>query len=748
MIIIRDVRPWTCSPDDSIVEALRRISANRSGVVFAVSDDGVLSGVLTDGDFRRSIINDPTLRVDGPVRSILNTEPARADADAGPEELELIFSRRILHVPLVDDRGRLVGVATTRAVGVELDGRLVDETSPALTIAEIGINHNGSLDRALELVDHAADAGADCAKFQLRDLESLYRNSGQALDANEDLGTQYTLDLLTRFSLTAEELFVAFDRCRERGLIPLCTPWDAKSVEVLEHYGLPGYKVASADLTNHDLLEVVASTGRPVVLSTGMSTEAELIEAVRVLQRRGVSYVLLHCNSTYPAPFRDVNLSYMARLREIGACPVGYSGHERGWHVPVAAVALGARVIEKHITTDRGMEGNDHKVSLLPEEFAQMVVEIRQIEEASGSTAPRTLTQGELMNRVTLAKSLVASRDLPAGHVVTGADLSVKSPGRGIQPNRRTELIGRPVRRSMIAGDFFFDSDLDDDRVEPRPYHFRRPWGLPVRYHDLDKIVARSAPDFVEFHLSYQDLEVDFRDFVTESPDMGFAVHSPDLFRGDHILNLAADDEEYRKRSLHELQRVVDLTREMKPYYPSTECPIVIVSMGGFSSAAPLPIEDRPGLYRRVIDCLADLDDDGVRVVAQTLPPFPWYLGGQLHCNLFVDPDDTVGFSIDSGYPLCFDVSHSKLAANHLGRSFKEFVDIVGPHTAHLHLVDAAGVDGEGLQVGDGEIDWPLLAEQLDIHTPNAAFIPEIWQGHKNEGEDFWIALDRLEKWF
>lgn len=581
MIIIRDVRPWVCSPDDSIVEALRRISANRSGVVFAVSDDGVLEGVLTDGDFRRSVIDDPSLRLDGPVRSILNPSPTSVDGDASPEDLEAIFSRRILHVPLVDDRGRLVGVATTRAVGVELDGRRVDDSSPSLTIAEIGINHNGSLERAIELVDCAADSGADCAKFQLRDLESLYRNAGQALDTNEDLGTQYTLDLLSRFSLTSDELFTAFDRCRERGIIPLCTPWDARSVEVLEQYGLPGYKIASADLTNHDLLEVVASTGRPVILSTGMSTEAELIEAVRVLQRRGVAYVLLHCNSTYPAPFRDVNLSYMARLREIGACPVGYSGHERGWHVPVAAVALGARVIEKHITTDRSMEGNDHKVSLLPDEFAQMVVEIRQVEEASGSSAPRTLTQGELMNRVTLAKSLVAARDLSAGHVITGADLSVKSPGRGIQPNRRADLLGRPVRRAMTAGDFFYDSDLDDENVEPRSYSFRRPWGLPVRYHDLDDIIARSSPDFIEFHLSYQDLEVDFREFVTESLDLGFAVHSPDLFRGDHILNLAADDEEYRNRSLYELQRVVDLTREMKPYFPASERPIVIVSMGG-----------------------------------------------------------------------------------------------------------------------------------------------------------------------
>jgi N-acetylneuraminate synthase len=271
---------------------------------------------------------------------------------------------------------------------------------------------------------------------------------------------------------------------------------------------------------------------------------------------------------------------------------------------------------------------------------------------------------------------------------------------------------------------------------------------VPVRYHDLGRILARSEPDFVEFHLSYQDLDVDHRQFVVGPQTVGLAVHSPDLFPGDHILDLAADDPTYRKRSLHELQRVVDLTRDLATSFPATERPTVIVSMGGFSSDGPLPVEARPAKYGRIMACLDELDDDGVEVVAQTLPPFPWYLGGQLHCNLFVDPDDTAAFAAESGRKLCFDVSHSKLAANHLGRSFKEFVDLVGPFTHHLHLVDAAGIDGEGLQIGDGEIDWALLAEQLDRLAPGVPFIPEIWQGHRNDGEDFWIALDRLEQWF
>ena len=153
-------------------------------------------------------------------------------------------------------------------------------------------------------------------------------------------------------------------------------------------------------------------------------------------------------------------------------------------------------------------------------------------------------------------------------------------------------------------------------------------------------------------------------------------------------------------------------------------------------------------MYDRVIESLGMVDEDGVEIVAQTLPPFPWYLGGQLNCNLFVDAADTAQFAVDSGHRLCLDTSHSKLTTNHRGESFRDFVEIIAPHAAHLHLVDAEGTDGEGIQIGEGSIDFAVLAEQLDRLCPDAMFIPEIWQGHKNDGEGFWVALDRLEQWF
>ena len=174
----------------------------------------------------------------------------------------------------------------------------------------------------------------------------------------------------------------------------------------------------------------------------------------------------------------------------------------------------------------------------------------------------------------------------------------------------------------------------------------------------------------------------------------------------------------------------------------------LIVSVGGFSKDRPISKEFRGAFYDRVAKSLSELDTDGVEILPQTLPPFPWYFGGQLYCNIFVDAEDTAKFCRDHGYRVCMDVSHSQLAVNHRKSSLTEFVDLVGPHTGHLHLVDAEGLDGEGVQIGEGEINFATLSDQLAMLAPNAGFIPEIWQGHKNDGEGFWVALEKLEQWF
>ncbi len=748
MIIDKNLTNYIVFAEDSIIDALKKISDNKSRIIFSVFESGVLEGVLTDGDFRRWLLTQVDIDLNQPVSRVSNKKFKFALVDDAPSKIQSYFSDQIEFIPLLDSKGHLVAIARKQPDSIKIGKFQIDAESPTFVIAEIGNNHNGSLELAKKLIARAVAAGADCAKFQMRNLRSLYRNSGNANDAGEDLGSQYTLDLLSRFQLSPEEMFAAFDYCKERDILPLCTPWDLESLEMLEEYGMQAYKVASADLTNHDLLKALAKTGKPLLCSTGMSVEPEIIETVSLLKRIGAMYVLLHCNSTYPAPFKDVNLNYLDRLKEIGDCPVGYSGHERGINVAIAAVTKGAKVIEKHFTLDKSMEGNDHKVSLLPEEFQAMLQGIRQVEQALGTSTERKLSQGELMNRETLAKSLVINCDLEPGQVITAQMIEVKSPGNGLQPNRKADIIGLKVKRPFKVGDFFFPSDLVQEQVQGRNYTFKRPWGVPVRYHDFKNILAKSNPDLLEFHLSYKDLEQDIHQYFDQPYDLDLIVHSPELFSGDHLLDLCSRDQDYRQRSIRELQQVIDVTRSLKPFFKKASRPCIVTNMGGFTIDATLHPSQRRELYDLLLNSLSELETEDVELIPQTMPPFPWHFGGQRHHNLFLAPQDTVKFCREHGYRVCLDISHSKLACNQHKWSFKDFIEQVGPYTAHLHIADASGVDGEGLQIAEGDIDFPALAEDLEKVAPKASFIPEIWQGHKNEGEGFWLALERLEKYF
>ncbi|WP_124553142.1 N-acetylneuraminate synthase family protein [Methylophilus methylotrophus] len=610
-------------------------------------------------------------------------------------------------------------------------------------IAEIGNNHNGSFERAIEMIDQAVEMGADCAKFQMRHIDEVYRKRSLRKDG-EDLGTEYIIDLLARFELSVEHHKKLFDYCQQKGIEYLCTPWDEKSVAVLEEFGVSAYKVASADLTNIPLINRLARTKKTLILSTGMSTTEEVQATVNFLNAQQANYVLLHCNSTYPAPLHDINLKWMAELRKIHPF-VGYSGHERGINISLAAVGLGACIIERHFTLDRLMEGPDHAASLTRAEFGQLIEGIREIEEALGDGLTRKLSQGEMINRENLGKSIVAASDIRSGTILTLDHVKIRSPGQGLSPQNLSRLLGRTIQRDMKEEDFFFASDLADKRIEPRDYQFSRPWGVPVRYHDFKEYSSRIKPDIWEFHLSYSDMDLNPGDYIVGEYTEEFVVHAPELFSGSRLMDLATPDEKYRKESIIETQRVIDITRALRRFFPNTQRPMIVANIGGFTMDEPLPKDVLEGYYLRFAESLQALDTEGVELIPQTMAPFPWHFGGQRYQNIFVHAEEIVHWCNRLNLRMCFDISHSRLTCNHFGLDFYEFARQIAPYTGHLHLGDAKGVNGEGLQIGEGDINFKHLGEILSEGCPNASFIPEIWQGHKNSGEGFWTALERLE---
>jgi len=613
-------------------------------------------------------------------------------------------------------------------------------------IAEIGNNHNGDVDRAINMIDLAIKMNVNCVKFQMRNLNEIYR-SRTLNHLGEDLGTEYILDLLKRFELSTKDHKKIYNYCVQNKITYMCTPWDLKSVSTLENFGVSSYKVSSADLTNMKLLSKLLKTKKPLIISTGMSNIDEIEFTTNFLKKNNANFALLHCNSTYPAPLHDINLKWMKNLKKYTQW-IGYSGHERGINVSLAAVALGASIIERHFTLDRKMEGPDHAASLNFNDFKLMINGIREIEKAMGSGDLKQVSQGEMINKENLGKSLVSSKAIKKGTTINKSHIDIKSPGKGLSVQYYEKLIGTKIYRNMDKEEFFYKSDINGKLITSKNYKFRRPWGVPVRYHDIESFTKLCNPDLWEFHLSYSDMNLNHKLYINKNSSVNYTVHAPELFENSQLMDLASIDLQIRNNSIKKTQRVINLARELKQYFPQTQCPLIICNIGGFSMDAPLNQNEKNLLYKNFSDSLKSLDMIGVEIIPQTMAPFPWHFGGQRYQNLFILDNEIIDFCKNFNMRVCLDVSHSMLASNHLNFDFYKFVENIAPFTAHIHIGDAKGLNGEGLQIGDGEINFSKLGKILDQFCPHASFIPEIWQGHKNNGESFWIALEKLESYF
>lgn len=319
-------------------------------------------------------------------------------------------------------------------------------------IAEAGINHNGKITLAKKLVDAAQKAGCDAIKFQtFRSEDLVSRRAGLA--AYQKQNNQYKirnqLDLIKSLELSFTDFKQLKKYCDEQGIRFLSTPFDWTSVDFLEQLRVPIFKIASGDLTNLPFLEYIAQKMEWIILSTGMGTLAEVREAVKTIYQTGNrKLVLLHCVTQYPVPFKEVNLKAIQTLMKNFQIPVGYSDHTLGIEVAIAAVAMGAEVIEKHLTLDRSLKGPDHKSSLEPQEFFYMVQCIRHVEAALGDGRKRP-QQGELKNIPIVRKSLIAARDLKEGDKISSQDIVIKRPGYGIPPQKISQVIGRRIKKPL-----------------------------------------------------------------------------------------------------------------------------------------------------------------------------------------------------------------------------------------------------------------------------------------------------------
>ena len=320
-----------------------------------------------------------------------------------------------------------------------------------LIIAEAGVNHNGDLGVAKELIKKAADAGADLIKFQSFSTEENITKKApkaqyQIVNTGED---ESQFEMVKKLELTVQDHFALLEECRNYGIGFFSTGFDKQSLDLLNQLGLDRFKIPSGEITNLPYLRHVGGFGKPIILSTGMANLGEIEAAVDVLEGAGVpraKITVLHCNTEYPTPMGDVNLRAMRNIGSALGVAFGYSDHTIGIEVPIAAVALGATVIEKHLTLDKNLPGPDHRASIEPDELAVMVSAIRNIELAMGDGIKRP-SLSEVGNKVIARKSLVARKPINAGDLFTPDNIAVKRPGHGISPMRWDDLIGQAAKR-------------------------------------------------------------------------------------------------------------------------------------------------------------------------------------------------------------------------------------------------------------------------------------------------------------
>lgn len=618
-----------------------------------------------------------------------------------------------------------------------IGGRRIGPGQPTFIIAEIANNHNGSLARAKELIDVAVAAGANAAKFQKRTLEELYTEEFLHDPNKGEHGLHYMVPLLQEFELSADQMRELKEYCDAKGIMFMVTPWDKPSTDFVESLGVAVYKVGSPDMTNLELIVYIASKGKPMIISTGMSTEEEVIKTLAAVAKLAVPYAVLHCNSTYPAPVDQLNLRYIERLRELTAAPVGFSGHELGTIMGAVAVALGATILERHITLDHTLEGPDHAASLEPAELQEYIKNVRDAEYALGSKK-KIFSRGEILNREVLGKSIAARDDIRAGQKITPGKVLIIGPGKGLSPQHLKDIVGTVAKRDYKKGEFFTEDFLPlPERLDiSSPFA----WGFKGRFATIDELVTTYHPDLFEFHLSDEDAHSDWR--PSRDYPVRLIVHVTE-YLGRRMVDMCTDDREQREASRKLVQDTIEKARALAPHFKGT--PAIIVHVGGMT----VKPQSDPKAKKKFLDTLkselAKIKPQGISFYLENLPPRPWYFGGQWTQNVFTSAHEIAEFLHETGYEFCFDASHAELFCNVAHQDLAEYAAVVQPWTRHLHVSDAAGFDGEGLQIGDGEIDFEKLFKVLRKNP--CGIIPEIWRGHLYHNRGHIIGMERLAKY-
>ena len=605
-------------------------------------------------------------------------------------------------------------------------------------IAEIGVNHNGDIESALDLMRISARAGVDAVKFQKRSLSQIYTPQLLKDPNSAEWSFQYLLPQLKQLELSNADYLLIDKYAQELEIDLIITPFDLESAKFISRLSLAAIKIASADMTNWPLLQEVVKGELPLIISTGMWSGKQISDTAKFIKKKTSNFALLHCQSTYPAPFESINLSYLNKLKNL-APVVGYSGHERGISVCLAALGMGAKIIEKHITLDRDQKGPDHRASLEPQEFETLVEEIRKVEKSIGS-AKKIVKTAEVLNREVFAKSLTANKNLPSGHLLTKQDIILLSPGKGIPPSEIGKWLGKKLVVPKKKYQYFSTTDFQTipNLKQWQSFSFTRPWGLKCRFHDYHKYKPLNTP-VIEFHCSEKDVDVSFAEGNHKS---ALIVHAPEII-GKELFDLCSKHPHIRRNSINLLNKTIKTTNRLKKHFNPQISPKMVIHFGGM--AAHTEQFDTDKMMKIAEESLKQIKRGSVELLVENLPPRPWYLGGQWYQHAFMKPNEIKDFCSRNNLGMTLDICHAQLYCDYFKEDLLEYIKTVLPVVKHLHISDATGFDGEGVQVGQGDINFDKVFKLLS--KTSFTWVPEIWGGHNDNDAGNYQALKLLSKY-
>ncbi len=595
-----------------------------------------------------------------------------------------------------------------------------------LIIAEIGINHDGDLRTARKLIKDASKSGCYGIKFQYRNIERAY-----AAEINE-IGDEILQYHISKAYLTPDALLSLRNYSKTLGLkvgISFFTTEDADDF-LTDIDAFDFFKVPSVELLNEELIDKLLRLDKMVYLSTGMHKEEEVIGALERIVKYA-NWMPLHCISNYPLANHNVQLGQITHLKRWNH-GVGYSSHDRYWENCIAALTLGALVIERHITYSKSADGLDHSSSSDFHEFVRICEYAKEVDLMLMGNGPRIPNQGEQLNRQNLGRSFYVTKDLDLGQCLSKEILEYRIPQIGLNYHQLGKLKGNKLLKSINKGQAITASHLlpVDQNLNSLESNFtvQHAISIPIRLRDHVIVREKLPTNHYEFHLSFGEIEKIEEYQIEILKSERYSVHLPDYISHNDLIDPWSEDESIRVRSTRVIEKTMRFSSELAKL-TGQQVPVV-ASLSGLKF-------DKPNFFQSVLGLFTEYKREGAFMTLQWLPPIAWYFGGSIklpHVNNLVDAK----FIRDLNIPITLDSSHLILGSNFYEFNSLEVMDIVKDNIAHIHVSDASGIDGEGVQISSSSPNIEVIKKCLEFDVVK---VMEVWQGHLDDYSGFKKAI-------